>query len=113
MRGWIGVAGVLALLMNTNAWAFPSYASGDGIWGAHLMTAEERQRYVRSIQGMKNFPECQAFVAAHRQEIQARARSQQVNLPPAPSRSPCEVMQAMGRFGSNHVYVPSYEQPAR
>jgi len=113
MRVRLIIAVFAAMGVQSGAWAFPSYASGDGIWGASLMTAEERQLYVRSIQGMKNYPECQAFVASHRKEVQGRAQAQQANLPPPPSRSPCDVMQSMGRFGSNPVYVPSYEPAAK
>jgi len=94
-------------------WAFPTYASGEGIWGASVLSSQERQQYVRNIQGMKSYPECQTYLEVHRKEVQERARVQNVNLPPPPSRSPCDVMQSMGRFGSNPGYVPSYSPVAK
>jgi hypothetical protein len=107
------IAGVTGCGLSSGAWAFPTYASGEGIWGASVLSSQERQQYVRNIQGMKSYPECQAYLEAHRKEVQERARVQNVNLPPPPSRSPCDVMQTMGRFGSNPVYVPSYEPTAK
>ncbi len=93
--------------------AFPWYAQGEGIWGAELMSAEERSRYVQALQGMRRYDECQAYVAAHRAEIQARARARQVRLPPPPATSPCEVMQRMGRFSGNAPACPlEKEKPA-
>lgn len=97
-------AGLLGLTLCNTAWAFPTYAGGKGIWGAELMTEQERQHYVQRIQDMQSYQECTAYVAAHRKEIQARAVSQKIDLPPPPSQSPCDVMQMMGRFKRAPIY---------
>ena len=107
------LAGMVGIAFSNSAWAFPSYASGNGIWGADLMTSEERQQYVHNIQGMKSFQECQGYLEGHRKEIQARAAAKNVNLAPPPSRSPCDVMQFMGRFSKSTSYVPSSTPPAK
>lgn len=107
MKRLIWMAGVVGSCMSGGAWAFPTYASGDGIWGVTVMTSQERLDYVRTIQGMRSYPECQAYLEAHRKDIQERARVQNVMLPPPPSGSPCDVMQGMGRFGGGAGYNPA------
>jgi hypothetical protein len=41
------LVGLLLLFSPSASHAFPWYASGDNIWGAQLMTAEERQQHVQ------------------------------------------------------------------
>lgn len=85
------------MLAHATAHAFPWYASGDNIWGAQLMSAEERQQHVQRVREMKSYEECSAYIQAHRAEIRARAQARNLTLP-EPAGSPCEVMQRMGRF---------------
>lgn len=107
------LVGLVGITLSNGAWAFPSYASGNGIWGAELMTAEERQQYVHAIQDMKSYQECQGYLEAHRKDIQARALAQKINLSAPPSRSPCDVMQFMGRFSRAPAYAPSTTPPLK
>jgi len=100
------MAAVLAgLCASGMSFAFPWYASGEGIWGANLMTHDERLQYVKRIRDMKSYEECTAFLDIHRKEIQERARAQNVSLPP-PGGSPCEVMERMGRFSGKGAACP-------
>jgi hypothetical protein len=102
---WIAAA--LTLALSPAAWAFPTYAGGKGIWGADLLSEQERQEYVQRIQGMRSYQECVDYVAGHRKQIQERAAARNVVLPPPPATTPCEVMQRMGRFGSNPSSCPT------
>lgn len=77
--------------------AFPWYASGEGIWGAELLSAEERSAYVRGLQASASREACEAHVAAHRQRVLERAQARGIQLS-APAASPCPSMERMGRF---------------
>jgi hypothetical protein len=88
---------LIALCVSASAYAFPWYASGNGIRGAQLMTPEERQAHVARLQAMRTLPECEAYWAAHNQDIDARAKKQGMQLPPVQG-DPCQVMVRMGRI---------------
>lgn len=106
MKVWITITTCLiGLTSAASALAFPWYASGEGIWGAELMTPEERGQYVKRIQGMKGYEECKAYVEEHRREILSRARAKQITLPP-PGGNPCDVMLRMGRFSGDAQACP-------
>ncbi len=96
----------LLLLHQGIALAFPWYASGEGIWGADLMSPEERSAYVRALQTSASREDCEAVVAAQRQRVVERARSRGVNLPPSPA-SPCALMERMGRFRGDAPACPA------
>jgi len=100
------IALVAVMCASGMSFAFPWYASGEGIWGADLMTQEERLQYVKRIRDMKSYEECTAFLDAHRKEIQERARARNMSLLP-PSGSPCEVMERMGRFSGKGAACPA------
>jgi hypothetical protein len=88
---------LLALVaLNGHALAFPWYAQGDNIRGAHLMTPEERKNYVSRLQSMKTFDECKGYMQAHYLEIDKRAKERGSVLPEVKG-DPCEVMKTMGR----------------
>lgn len=93
---------ILIALTSPAVQAFPTYASGDGFRGAELMSAEERQAHVTRMQSFKTFAECEAYVAAHEQDLQQRAVSKHVTLPPRNTAvfdgDPCKVMRFMGRI---------------
>jgi hypothetical protein len=86
--------------------AFPWYASGEGIWGAELLSPEERRAYVRGLQASASREACEAYVAAHRQRLVERAQSRGFHLPPPPA-SPCATMERMGRFRSDAPACPA------
>jgi len=88
---------LMALCLSASAYAFPWYASGNGIRGAQLMTPEERQAHVARLQGMKSLPECEAYWTAHNQDIDVRAKKQNVQLPPVQG-DPCQIMVQFGRI---------------
>ncbi len=87
----------MALCISASAFAFPWYASGNGIRGAQLMTSEERQAHVARLQGMTTLTECEAYWTAHNHDIDVRARKQNVQLPPVQG-DPCQVMATFGRI---------------
>jgi hypothetical protein len=78
------------------AHAFPWYASGENIWGADLMTPDERKTYVAKLQAQTMDTECRAFIAAHRADILSRAKAKGIALTP-PDGNPCDVMKQFGR----------------
>lgn len=86
--------------------AFPWYASGEGIWGAELLSAEERSAYVHGLQATASREVCEAYVAAHRQRLIERAQGRGIQLPPPPA-SPCAAMERMGRFRSDAPACPA------
>lgn len=88
---------VFLLLLAGEAGAFPWYASGDNFRGAQLMTPEERKAHVARLQGMQGLEECRAYMQAHHQDLDRRAREKGVTLPPVQG-DPCEVMRTMGRI---------------
>jgi len=88
---------LMALCLSASAYAFPWYASGNGIRGAQLMTPEERQAHVARLQAMKTLPECEAYWTAHNQDVDARARKLNIQLPPVQG-DPCQVMATFGRI---------------
>lgn len=96
----------LLLLHPSVALAFPWYASGEGIWGADLMSAEERHAYVRALQASTSREACEALVAAQRQRVLARAQARGATLPPPPA-SPCAFMERMGRFRGDAPACPA------
>jgi hypothetical protein len=61
-RGRALLAGMALMLAHATAHAFPWYASGDNIWGAQLMSAEERQQHVQRVREMKSYEECSAYI---------------------------------------------------
>jgi hypothetical protein len=85
------------MLLASQAFAFPWYASGDNFRGAQLMTPEERKAHVARLQGMRSFDECRAYMSAHYLELDKRAKEKSTVLPPVQG-DPCEVMRNMGRF---------------
>lgn len=96
----------LLLLHHGLALAFPWYASGEGVWGAELMSPEERSDYVRALQASTRREDCEAVVAAQRQRVLERAQSRGVALPPPPA-SPCAFMERMGRFRGDAPACPA------
>jgi hypothetical protein len=106
MKKWMLTACLAAVCASGGAWAFPWYASGEGIWGADLMTREERLEYVKHIREMKSYEECKAYLAAHRKALEARAQARNMTLPP-PAGSPCDAMERMGRFSGKGAACPA------
>jgi hypothetical protein len=88
---------VITLVASATAQAFPWYASGKGIRGSQLMTQEERMAHIAKLQSMKTLPECETYWAAHNNDIDSRARKQNMQLPPVQG-DPCQVMVQMGRI---------------
>ncbi|MGA7948968.1 MAG: hypothetical protein WCA45_02280 [Thiobacillaceae bacterium] len=88
---------LLVLAASGTAYAFPWYASGNGIRGADLMSPAERQAHVARLQAMKTLPECEAYWTTHNQDIDARAKRQGVQLPPVQG-DPCKIMVMFGRI---------------
>ncbi|HYP67999.1 MAG TPA: hypothetical protein VEP67_07045 [Thiobacillaceae bacterium] len=88
---------LMTLCVSVSAYAFPWFASGDGIRGAQLMTPEERQAHVARLQNMRTLPECESYWAAHNHDIDARAKKQNVQLPPVQG-DPCQIMVMFGRI---------------
>lgn len=86
-----------ALLISSQAIAFPWYAQGENFRGAHLMTAEERKTHVARLQSMKSFAECKDYMNAHYLELEMRAKEKAAILPPVQG-DPCEAMKLMGRI---------------
>jgi hypothetical protein len=97
MKSRIAMAAILLSANISAVWAFPWYASGEGIRGAQLMTEEERHKYVHDLQSMHSMQECQAYMHDHEYALETRAKVKGVALPPVKG-DPCEVMQIMGRF---------------
>lgn len=91
------VSAVLLLVAAHAAQAFPTYASGNGFRGANLMTPEERKEHVAKLQAMQTYPQCEAYMAAHEEVLQQRAKAQNVVLPPK-GGNPCTVMRVLGRI---------------
>lgn len=85
------------LMLASQAFAFPWYASGEGFRGAELMAPEERKAHAARLQSMRNFDECRAYMQGHSLELERRAQEKRVSLPPV-SGDPCQVMRTMGRF---------------
>lgn len=100
------IAALLTCSAVVPALAFPWYTSGEGIWGAELLSAEERSAYVRGLQASTSREACESYVAAHRQRILERAQSRGVRLPPPPA-SPCATMERMGRFRPDAPACPA------
>lgn len=100
------IAILLAFALQGQALAFPWYASGEGIWGSELLTAEERSAYVRGLQMSTSREACEAYVAAHRQRLLERAQARGMRLPPPPA-SPCATMERMGRFRPDAPACPA------
>lgn len=87
---------LLALLVATNAQAFPWYANG-GFRGAELMTTAEQQAHTTRLQSIKTLSECKAYMEAHETELLKRASTAHAVLPPVKG-DPCAVMLQMGRI---------------
>lgn len=96
----------LLLLHFGAAHAYPWYASGEGIWGAELLNAEERRAYVQTLQASASREACEAVVAAQRQRVLERAQARGVTLPPPPP-GPCVLMERMGRFRGDAPACPA------
>lgn len=105
-RAGLWLTALLASVAAGPLLAFPWYASGEGIWGAEMLNAEERSAYVRGLQSSTSREACEAHVAAHRQRILERAQARGIQLPPPPA-SPCATMERMGRFRPDAPACPA------
>jgi hypothetical protein len=76
---------------------YPWYTIPDNIRGAHLMTQEERSNHIYRLQNMKTFDECKRYMQQHYIELERRAMSQRIMLPPI-QVDPCEMMRMTGYF---------------
>jgi hypothetical protein len=70
------------------------------MYGSHLMSAEERQRYRDRLQNAANDREWAQLRAEHQEEMQARARAQGVELEPPIYGQHMMTMEERNRFAT-------------
>ena len=68
------------------------------IYGGHLMSAEERERYRKQLQNAANDREWARLRAEHHREIRARARAEGVDLEPPAYGEHMMTMEEKARF---------------
>ena len=70
----------LVLILLLWAWSASAAEPRELIYGAELMSAQERETYRRSLAGAKKPPEQAGVRAQHRERIRERARQRGVEL---------------------------------